>query len=221
MAFHFHKAGYPDKLIQDSFNRAFYLDREPLLIPKPDKTSDDRDENKLFLITTHHPTFRGVNDIISKNKELLDRSSSTRPSMQTDIVHGFRRCKNLRDLLVRAKLMPEKEQNIQPNNRHTACHKCRCPFCIYCSKLDRSGRILCNITKRSYMTRTNVSCLSTNIIYAIVCLRCGKIYVGQTKRRLMDRLMEHFRNIRQNNDIHIVGRHYKSRDHEGLNDLSV
>ena len=33
--------------------------------------------------------------------------------------------------------------------------------------------------------------------------------------------MEHFRNIRQKNDIHIVGRHYNSRDHEGLSDLNV
>ena len=154
MAFHFHKAGYPDKLIQDSFDRAFCQGRGPLLIPKPDKNSHDRDENKLFLIITHHPTFRGVNDIISKNKELLDKSSSTRPTMQVDIVHGFWRCKNLRNLLVHAKLMPKKEQNIQPNNRSNVCHKCRHPFYMYCSKLERSGRILCNITNRSYMTRT-------------------------------------------------------------------
>ena len=220
MAYHFHKAGYPDKLIQDSFDRAFYLDREPLLIPKPDKRSEDRDENKLFLITTHHPTFRGVNDIVSRNRELLDKSSSTRPTMQTEMVHGFRRCKNLRDLLVRARLGPEKQQKDHPKGP-SRNHKCGRPFCIYCSKLDRSGRIRCTITDRSYMTRTNVSCLSTNIIYAIECLRCGKMYIGQTKRRLMDRLMEHFRNIRQNNDIHIVGRHYNSRNHEGLNDLKV
>ena len=37
----------------------------------------------------------------------------------------------------------------------------------------------------------------------------------------MDRLMEHFLNIRQNCNTHIVGRHYNSRDHNGLDDVMV
>ena len=37
----------------------------------------------------------------------------------------------------------------------------------------------------------------------------------------MDRLMEHFRNIRQNTDIHIVGRHYNDHEHHGLTDVTI
>ena len=33
--------------------------------------------------------------------------------------------------------------------------------------------------------------------------------------------MEHFRNIRQNCRTHIVGRHYNSHDHNGLDDVLV
>ena len=37
----------------------------------------------------------------------------------------------------------------------------------------------------------------------------------------MDRLMEHFRNVRQNCQTHIVGRHYNSHGHNGLRDIRV
>ena len=37
----------------------------------------------------------------------------------------------------------------------------------------------------------------------------------------MDRLKEHFRNIRQKCDTHIVGRHYNAQGHSGLWDLTV
>ena len=77
------------------------------------------------------------------------------------------------------------------------------------------------ITGRRYRTSTYIACNCTNLLYAIRCLTCGKVYVGQTKRRLMDPLMEHFRNIRQRCDTHIVGRHYNTQDHTGIWDLTV
>ena len=88
MAYHFNLADYPDSLIQSSFERAYLQERDLLLEPKPDKI--DSDEDRLFLITTHHPTYRRVNNIVNKNMELLDKSSSTRPILQTDLVQGFR-----------------------------------------------------------------------------------------------------------------------------------
>ena len=57
--------------------------------------------------------------------------------------------------------------------------------------------------------------------YCLCCSVCGKHYVGQTKRLLVERLREHIRNINQNNDIHIVGRHFNEPDHQGLKSLQV
>ena len=39
-------------------------------------------------------------------------------------------------------------------------------------------------------------------------IKCGKVYVGKTKRRLKNRMLEHFKNIRQRCPNHIVSRHY-------------
>ena len=217
MAGHFLRANYPPKLVQTSFERAYLQDRNTLLTSSKEKTNA---QDSLFLVTTFHPTFRAVNDIVSLNMDLLDRSSSTRSALQANLIRGFRRCRNLRDHLVRAALPPpppENGVNTPPLHDNT----CRREFCLYCNKLNRSGNITSVLNNRRYRTRTNVSCRCTNIIYAIKCLRCGKIYVGQTKRRLMDRLMEHFRNIRQQCRTHIVGRHYTSNTHEGVDDVEV
>ena len=220
MAYHFHQANYPLKLIQESFERAFHQDRKQLLRPKPDIDIDSEVDN-LYLITGFHPTFNEVNKIVTRNMDLLDRSSSTRPALHARLVRGFRRCKNLRDHLVRAKITPIPEN--QGNNPAliSTSNKCGRPRCIYCDKLDRSGTISAADSDKTYITRTNISCRCTNLIYALHCQHCGKIYVGQTKRRLMDRLMEHFRNIRNRCPTHIIGRHYNSDTHSGLQDLRV
>ena len=218
LSLYFHRADYPAELIQSSFERAFLQDRTILITPK-EETETPTDDN-LYLITTHHPTFFEVNKIVSNNLELLDGSSSTRPILQTKLIRGFRRCKNLRDILVRAKIMPSnnmgENEPMRANN-----HKCKRPNCIYCEKLDHSGSIKSKVTDRKYITRTNITCRCTNLIYCIECISCGKHYIGQTKRRLMDRLMEHYRNIRQDRGTHIVGRHFNKPGHKGLNDLNI
>ena len=218
LAYYFHLANYPSKLIQESFERALLQDRQVLLQPKP--ISDSDPNNNLYLITTYHPTFHEVNLIVNRNMDLLDRSSSTRPIVHAPLIRGHRRCRNLRDLLVRARLPPTINTpdvpNPDPNGR--TCNRARY---IYCKKLDRSGHITSLATNRRYRTRTNISCVRNNLIYGLKCLICDKIYVGQTKRRIMDRLMEHFRNIRQNCPTHIVGRHYNLQGHNGLQDVRV
>ena len=88
IALHFHRADYPTELIQSSFERAFLEDRNELLKSKPEKANTKNDN--LYLITTHHPTFREVNNIVSRNLDLLDRSSSKRPIIQANIVRRFR-----------------------------------------------------------------------------------------------------------------------------------
>ena len=220
MAYHFYQASYPPKLIQESFERAYLQNRDQLLQTKTE--TEDSVIDKLFLITTFHPTFNEVNRIVSKNMDLLDKSSSTRPALQARLVRGFRRCRNLRDHLVRARLPPAPikgdDPDPDPEPHNNICGRVRC---IYCDKLDRTGRITTPVTNRSYVTRTNVTCRCSNLIYALVCQTCGKIYVGQTKRRIMDRLMEHFRSIRQNNNTLMVSRHYNSTGHNGIEDMRV
>jgi hypothetical protein len=110
---------------------------------------------------------------------------------------------------------------------------CFNPKCKYCPLLDKSGQIECHSTGATYFTKENVSCLSSNLIYAINCKRCGMHYVGQTKRPLMHRLQEHLRSITQSTNARLglqnpesfkpqpVGIHFSTPDHIGKNDVKI
>ena len=59
------------------------------------------------------------------------------------------------------------------------------------------------------------------MIYCLTCKICKKQYVGQTKRKLIRRLYEHFRNIKNKKKDDPVGRHWMSTDLTGPEDEEV
>jgi hypothetical protein len=110
---------------------------------------------------------------------------------------------------------------------------CTNPKCKFCPFLDKSGTISCHFTGQTFIAKYNVTCHSSNLIYGITCKRCGLQYVGQTKRRLHQRLQEHLRSINQailekskpatnpNFKIQPVGAHFSKKDHLGTKDLKI
>ena len=66
---------------------------------------------------------------------------------------------------------------------------------------------------------TNVTCKSHNVIYCITCTKCGIQYVGQTKRRLMDRFRGRYYNVSKGTKQ--KGRHFTSSNQEGIADSCI
>eukprot|EP00061_Rhincodon_typus_P000636 g12276.t1 len=64
------------------------------------------------------------------------------------------------------------------------------------------------------------TCTSANVVYCIRCNRCGLLYIGETKQRLGDRLVEHLCSVR-NKQLHLpVANHFSSLSHS-LDDVSI
>ena len=193
-----------------------------LLNPPVIEVNEDEKTENTFLITTFHPNFRECDKVVSSNWDLLDKSSSTRPLLKLNLIKGSRRDKNLRDILVRARLpRPVPLPDAHTRARSAATNYCSKPYCQYCKILNKTGRITSIVTEKEYNTRLKVTCRSNNLIYCLCCDACGKHYVGQTKRPLVERLHEHLRNINQQTDIHIVGRHFKEPAHDGSKSMTV
>ena len=108
-------------------------------------------------------------------------------------VVAFRRCPNLRDLLVLAKL-PSNSTNPNPQ---LPCGSFRCgkncPTCPYIS--DGLTSYTFFSTGETRTIKSNLTCDTKNLIYMIHCNRCNLQYIGETKRRLKDRFNEHCRTI--------------------------
>ena len=71
-------------------------------------------------------------------------------------------------------------------------HFCISRFCRYCHKLNVKGQISCFYTRVEFNCMRNISCRSSNLIYAITCNGCGRQYVGQSSLRLKDRFVHHY-----------------------------
>ena len=99
----FQRAKYPKEILQKAFTRAFTLNRDALL--KPIYKGDKDEEDNVFLVTTHHLGGRLLNYIIQHNWDILDGSSSTRTVLKWKVTQGFRRPKNVREHLVRARCL--------------------------------------------------------------------------------------------------------------------
>ena len=222
MSKHFLRAKYPPAILQKAFSKAFHLDRDSLLKPKEDNQDPDAYLDEIFLITTYHPSGRILGDIVKQNWDMLDKSSATREVINWKVTQGFRRPKNIRDLLVRALVRNPMDVrpmgNLQRNYKRTPCSRQNCRYCI---KLDKSGSIKSPITGRKYNTIRSCSCKTNNIIYCITCQVCFKQYIGHTKRTLSERMCEHFRYITQHNSTHSVGRHFNMEDHQGLGNVKL
>ena len=57
------------------------------------------------------------------------------------------------------------------------------------------------------------SCVTKDVIYCIECGKCGDIYIGETERRLGDRIREHLRDIKTKNRNKEVAIHFNSPGH--------
>jgi hypothetical protein len=107
---HFNKRGYSDPLIESAILKARRLDRAELIKPKnKSPLKDKQNENKNILITDFHPTDNTVKNIVQENWDLLGKSLNTIPLFKNRPITGYRRPKNLKDLLVKAEVRTKNE----------------------------------------------------------------------------------------------------------------
>ena len=158
-----------------------------------------------FPVLTHHLENQVFRTILSNHWDLLGASDTTRCLYCDDAGFkiGSRRNRRLQDIHVHSSI-PLPHKRSKQGKRINECPK---TTCIYCDSTDKTGHIYSYMTKQSYESKFNICCQSSNLVYCLQCNTCGKQYVGQTKRKLLERLQEHFNNIRkkhQNDPILVV-----------------
>ncbi|KAJ8024537.1 hypothetical protein HOLleu_34470 [Holothuria leucospilota] len=72
-----------------------------------------------------------------------------------------------------------------------------------------------------FSVNQHFTCTSTTLVYILVCGRCNCLYVGETKRRLADRITEHLRSIKQNLQGYPVATHFNPPSPCSIKDLAV
>ena len=153
-------------------------------------------------------------------KTLFNNNCLTRFIRDKKLVVGYRRPKNLRDLLVRARLptITDNDSQREPRPERPACDS---PSCRYCTRINKTGKIKSHSTSKPHNAMRNVNCHSNNLIYCITCKKCARQYVGQTKNTLRQRFVAHFYLIGHKKTEHEVSRHFNAHDHRGIHDVEI
>ena len=149
---------------------------------------------KKFKLIIDSSIVKGINSICksSQDEETLVCNSTVcnfkclwnRQNVQ--IIHGLKSpsfclsylymCKNLKDILVRARLTSGREK--RHNNRGSSCcKKSRCQVCKVMPNIDTFKSCT---TGKEYKINYSFNCDSSNVVYLIECNVCGVQYVGST-----------------------------------------
>lgn len=115
------------------------------------------------------------------------------------IIAAFSRNRNLGELLV-----PRKPKHILHTDEQVGSSKCNSKTCKACKHITVTKTYTSTHTRRQYNIARSYNCKSTNIVYLITCSLCKKQYVGETQRKLSERLADHRSNIRTHKNTPIA-----------------
>ena len=104
------------------------------------------------------------------------------------------------------------ESKIKNNNKYKLCSgnvPCSWRLCRYHRKFMIFGNKIKSIdnNKMIYINK-NLNCNDKNVVYFIICLKCGKIYVGSTEGKFKNRCSQHIYDIIKNETGCITAAHF-------------
>ena len=126
---------------------------------------------------------------------------------------AYRRPKNIREYLIRAKLPPKNRSH--PSRQLKGMKKCK-NTCLICPYILEGKDVKQNSFRWNIIT--SVNCQTYNSVYMLICTkdRCrGKeqYYIGETERKLKDRICEHLGYINTKNTNQPAGYHFNLPGH--------
>ena len=186
------RRGYPRSNLEAALHKASKFTQEQLLVPKT-KTPEAR----TVIALEFNPANPNIFQSVRKFWPLLSTNRYVGHLFSLPPLCANRRCPNLRDKLVSATCnYPALMRAPIPNPPHTTCGNITCKYCKLIVKSENAKSTFLDINyKAKLLCRT--SCLSTNVIYLITCLKCECQYVGETKRQLRRRMYEHLKSIQE------------------------
>ena len=127
---------------------------------------------------------------------------------------AYRRQKNIRDFVIRAKVPPPLQK--YPKRRINGMKKCK-KSCVICPFI-KEGKVIKSHNFEWHLNR-ELDCRTRNIVYMIQCNipQCNKKYIGESERTLKDRISEHIGYIRTGKLDKATGIHFNQKGHSLAN----
>lgn len=203
------KRGYEDRHIETELNKVDSKERSDLLQYNEDKENTER----IPLVLTFSRALPNVGQIVRKHLPELHTSDRMKEIFPNPPIAAFRRDNNLQDILVHKK---HNKLFFQQPNSCAPCRSKKCAICPYVIEADT----FIGVNGASYKVRNQITCKSTNVVYAVYCKRCERyIYVGETGDTLYQRHLLNLSRIRTKYNDPLAA-HFYTNDHT-VNDFSI
>jgi hypothetical protein len=206
------RRNYPVRILMKHINVVKLLKQSDLL----QVTVKSKDDNPLILILEYNPANPDLLKILNTHWPQLKASPTLGPVFIKGPRIAHRRCKNLKDYLVRAKtIYPKPDQSNSGKPLIKKVDKCKKPHCKNCPTYKNQQSIQSFITKGSYRLPSvrGLTCLNNNLIYCLTCNCCKKHYVGETKHTFKARIAEHMGDIKNKRLNKPIGKHFTQQGH--------
>ena len=194
--------GYNKNIIKNAIENVSKLDRLEILKKVTKKKTD-----RVVLALTYHPKLPSISNIIKKHWRTMSKDPKAQEMFPQPPMIAFKQSPNLKRKLCQAKLPPKKVHQ----KRHLLGTKpCNKP-CSICPYVLHSKEFFSTHTKEKFKMTGTFTCSTKGIIYLTTCSKCQQQYVGQTGRRLSDRIKEHLNCICLQKEA--TGIHYNTTGH--------
>ena len=210
VANYFSARQYPKHIIESANKNIHSIHREDILMPSSKIFSRD----SIPLILPFHPSIYPLRRIILKHYKTLMTDQDTIDIFKLLPITSYKRERNLCNHLVRA----SEPQSLIFSDAGT--FSCKCIRCNTCKFVTNCSAIHIKGLKGSFNVTQPFTYISKNIVYGIISKRCNITYIGDTGRRLADRITENICSIRNNFPGFPVA-HFNPPSHCSLNDFSV
>ena len=146
---------------------------------------------------------------------MISEDQRLRPAFEHPPMVCYQRPKNLKDILCRAKLPPQRPIR-PPRPGFKRCTKGKCHLCPYTGL--QPGEVLTHVkiqhSGEMIEIKSPIDCQTEDVLYVITCKKCKKQYLGQTKRSGEKRMIDHLNTVKNNNSTNApVGVHFRSEQH--------
>ena len=174
---------YRKNVVEDAIKRVLGISREEALQRVTKKKSD-----RTVFVLSYNPALPSVSGILKKHWRVMTKDPYLKKVFPAPPMVAFRRAKNLRDKLIKAKLPPtpqKRERRFVPGMKPCNEKLCEtCPFVKECKQFKGP------FNSTMVQLNSTLCCTSTNVVYCLQCTKdnCKQIYVGQTERQLKERV---------------------------------
>ena len=200
---HLISRGYPTHLITESILNAQTTNSNP----KPTQST-----TPIILVTSLSNSTTSLNLKLRHHWDIIQNDPSLTTVFTDQPTVTFRKTKTISNTLVRAKLPDDPDKHLDYIPTPAIRIPSRTPICGHwncktCPKLLPLRQL------NGYPLVQNLNCKSQNVIYAIQCNICRKLYIGQTNKCLHLRITNHRTAARRNTNWPIY-RHFTQPKHD-------